>query len=77
MPHGTQRSPVPHLSPVQQIRFPEQGLFALQHGCGSNSVPPPQGSHPMAVLLNPDGQSVLQIPFVQPNRHVCVVCCAH
>jgi hypothetical protein len=59
---------------VQQIRLPLHGVPFTQQGWGSSSVPPPHGVHPDAVLLNPEGQSVLHTPLEHPYRQLCGVC---
>ena len=51
---------------MQQMRLPLQGVPFTRQGCRSDSVPPPQGEQPEAVLLKPDGQSVLHTPPEHP-----------
>ena len=73
-----QTSPLPpHRPPVQQMRLPLQGVPFTQQGCLSNSAPPPQGVQPEAVLLKPDGQSVLHTPPEHPYMQLFGVCETH
>jgi len=77
MPQGMQTSPLPPHEPVQQMRLPLHGVPFRQQGCGLSSVPAPHGVHPVAVLLKPDGQSLLHAPPEQPYMQLLGVCETH